>query len=456
MIKSIQTKDPVNAELRKNKTEQRRLLKIKAMEEEENIARGKLEERISTRWQEHILAFQDQVKKLQKGMSDKHAKKLKELDHVKNMEYARAKEYVEEREAFVKGQFDKEVYNVKRKYQQHIGNRNTEQMKALEIRDIENRWTKQGSKLRDTIRQKNLLTERKFKADAENLIKHKRRDEAELDICLRKINARYYEQQDQHRTFYIERHESKFKEKRELIMKEEALYLSQTKDIDIISQESKSDNLDEDLQSERKGDTTKRSHENITSALASKFRQNLRKSILTKASPSVQLAVDIHNEGIVVIHRNTADKSTERTKSDFLPKSTDKTRSEFMPWSSTSRNYLYDIICGVIPRVTGLLDIGSFKNSGLQGGQLKCLVTDLRVSDEFAIKQRSTAFRQIKELNSKGSFLSLQAKLAALEETMIKRAEIEALCKKSTKKAAQEGEREVQKLKVNYKGKCSS
>lgn len=428
----------MNAELRKKKTEQRRVLKIKAMEEEEKVARGKLEEQISTRWQEHILAFQDQVKKLKKGLSDKHAKKMKELDHVKNMEYARAKEYVEEREAFIKSQFDKEVYNVKIKYQQHRGSHNTEQM-LLEIRDVENRWTKEGSKLRETIRQKNLQTEQKFTIDAETLMKHRRRDEAELDICLRKINARYYEQQDQHRTFYIQRHKNHFKEKREFLMKEEALYLSETKDVEIASHDSNSDILDEEVTEERTGCAQLNTRKNKSAAESSIFRQKLRKTILTKASPSVQLAVDIHNEGIVVIYRggsNTTDKSGERTK------------TEFMPWSSTSRNYLYDIICGVIPRATSLLEIGCVKNSGLQGGQLKCLVTDLRVSDETAIKQRSIAFKQIRELNSKGNLNSLKEKTAALEETMIRHTEMEAACKKSTKKAAQEGEREAQKLKV--------
>ena len=435
-------KDPINLELRKRKTEERRAIKLRALERDEKDARKRLEEQISTRWQEHILAFQDQVKKLKSGLSDKHGKKMKELDRKNTVDYAKAKEYVAEREALMKNQFEKEVYNVNRKYQHHRGNPITEQMKALEIREIENRWSKQRSQLRETIRQ----TERKLKIDAESLMKQRRQDEADLDVCLRKINARYYEQQDQHRTFYIQRHENLFNEKRELLLKEEPLYLSETQSADATFQivTNADDKISEKGEKRyetggKNGFSTKGRKDTKSPAESSIFRQKLRKTILMKATSSVQLGVDIHNEGILVIHRmnsNNADKSTERTK------------TEFMPWSSTSRNFLYDIICGVIPLQADLLEVGSFNNSGLQGGQLKCLITDLRVSDETAIKQRAIAFRQIKELSSKGDLAALKEKIAALEATVIKHTEVEAACKKSTKKAAQDEERAAQKLKV--------
>ena len=152
-------------------------------------------------------------------------------------------------------------------------------------------------------------------------------------------------------------------------------------------------------------------------------RQKLRKTV-TSGTP-IQLAVDLHNEGIVV-HYRSADSTAENPpplvpsgigarsisspahgqKGDGtdgnLPKGADKAasgegekegsglpsggkwssgsgggRSEFIAWGIRARQLLYSIVCGEVPRGYAADKIDSDGKGLLQGGQIKCTVRKL-------------------------------------------------------------------------------
>ena len=74
--------------------------------------------------------------------------------------------------------------------------------------------------------------------------------------------------------------------------------------------------------------------------------------------------------------------------------------SDFIPWGVRARKILHSIVCGEVPAGYDVGGSGSGGISGsggssahgtLQGGQIKCMVTDMRTSDKTASAQRAIA-----------------------------------------------------------------
>ena len=139
-------------------------------------------------------------------------------------------------------------------------------------------------------------------------------------------------------------------------------------------------------------------------------RQKLRKS-LSSGIP-IQLAIDIHNEGIVAHYRSVADNdtcgsptpvaqehgvkegetsNTATTSSNKHPSAEMKKgvdtitecggkwssgpgKSKFFAWGIQAREFLYSVFCGEVPMGYLADEIDSTAKDALQGGQIKCMV----------------------------------------------------------------------------------
>jgi hypothetical protein len=131
-----------------------------------------------------------------------------------------------------------------------------------------------------------------------------------------------------------------------------------------------------------------------------------------------QLSIEIHNEGLWVAIQLQDDDSSKKLDGSASNSGPEDNPSggvrdeEFLVWGTRARSVLESITCGEIPsgydRI--LLDASdAYPNSSSlssQGGQVRCVVTDLRTSEETASEQRATAARdfdatQIPDLESK-------------------------------------------------------
>ena len=142
---------------------------------------------------------------------------------------------------------------------------------------------------------------------------------------------------------------------------------------------------------------------------AAVMRHKRRKHIMNGAT--VNMAVDIHNEGIFLMTTNT--QKNENSLSRFGNVSntspgvgtivSDETSGQpclFIPWGAKARSFLYSIMCGEIPIGYGLEKMtGSLANQKLlDGGLLKCIITDTRTSDETAVSDRAESYPRIQKL----------------------------------------------------------
>lgn len=120
-----------------------------------------------------------------------------------------------------------------------------------------------------------------------------------------------------------------------------------------------------------------------------------------------QLSVEIHNEGLWVsiqLHDDDASKKLDgKSSTGGVDGQIRRTEEEFLVWGTRARSVLESITSGEIP--SGY-DRTLMDSNDLLGGQVRCVVTDLRTSEETASAQRAHATRefdssQIAELEAK-------------------------------------------------------
>eukprot|EP00984_Skeletonema_dohrnii_P037633 scaffold39894_cov133-Skeletonema_dohrnii-CCMP3373.AAC.3 len=127
---------------------------------------------------------------------------------------------------------------------------------------------------------------------------------------------------------------------------------------------------------------------------------------------TVQVAVDIHNEGLFLMARSTQENDNSLSRFGNVSNTapgvgtivTDDTSGRpclFIPWGAKARSFLYSIVCGDIPPGYGLEKVtaGSTSNQKLlDGGLVKCMITDTRTSQETAISDRAHSYPKIQKL----------------------------------------------------------
>ena len=141
------------------------------------------------------------------------------------------------------------------------------------------------------------------------------------------------------------------------------------------------------------------------------LRHKRRKHIMN--GTTVQVAVDIHNEGLFLMARSTHEN--EKSLSSFGNVSntapgvgtivTDDSSGRpclFIPWGAKARSFLYSIVCGDIPPGYGLEKAtGSMSSQKLlDGGLVKCMITDTRTSQETASSDRAQSYPKIQKLTN--------------------------------------------------------
>lgn len=126
--------------------------------------------------------------------------------------------------------------------------------------------------------------------------------------------------------------------------------------------------------------------EGLAETAGAASRHKHRKTILSQIGR--QLAVELHNEGLWVSSVANSDEEGKKTENSES--------HEFILWGSRAHMILESIVCGEIPPGFERMDFG--EAGILQGGQIRCVITDLRTSDELASVQRASAVRELEEL----------------------------------------------------------
>ena len=140
------------------------------------------------------------------------------------------------------------------------------------------------------------------------------------------------------------------------------------------------------------------------------LRQKRRKGAL--GIQSIVLQVEVHNEGIVLMPR-TANSSGDSKSKDGTSEADAEAKKyhAFFAWGLKARQILHSILCGEVPDGFGW-DAIPYGGS-LQAGQVRCMVTDMRTSDELASIMRAKAAMEQEGLQAKKR---VAAKVTELQE----------------------------------------
>lgn len=129
----------------------------------------------------------------------------------------------------------------------------------------------------------------------------------------------------------------------------------------------------------------------------SKVALRLDRVSRVKSRHPPSLVVEIHNEGVFcrvnctgAIYKNqavNADKEKDAMRAN---------KDKLMPWGRRARQFLYDVLCGVIPDDEAVLRLKNNPSRNKCGvDTMKCLLLDLRTSDTTASADRSAMRKKI-------------------------------------------------------------
>lgn len=162
-------------------------------------------------------------------------------------------------------------------------------------------------------------------------------------------------------------------------------------------------------------------------------RHKHRKTIMSQAPR--QLNIELHNEGLwVAVVESSGTNNETKTQVEH----------EFIPYGTRANSVLMSIVCGELPSGYERFDFGEAQT--LQGGQLRCVLTDLRASEGSASEQRATAMlaqeeAAIQDLEGKAKILVSTANEA--EQALAKVQDEE----KASLSAAENAKADVEKAK---------
>ncbi|GKY92665.1 hypothetical protein MPSEU_000236500 [Mayamaea pseudoterrestris] len=120
-------------------------------------------------------------------------------------------------------------------------------------------------------------------------------------------------------------------------------------------------------------------------------RHKHRKTVMSHSSR--QLSLEIHNEGLwisLIVHKDSHGESNPKSTSD--DKKNSSGNEQFIPWGIRAHDILCSVTCGEIPAAFEQFNFG--EAAELQSGQVRCVLVDLRTSEESAATLRATSMSE--------------------------------------------------------------
>ncbi len=240
-------------------------------------------------------------------------------------------------------------------------------------------------------------TEAEYRKEQTKIRQQYEKQLAEVESNRRGIYTKMYSGFQQLRQRYLKRHVHKMMKKKEALE-------SSLQDEEL--PEEKREEMDLQPKGLRNGDEValrppspiKTSSEGFNSSPYGKSgaaaRHKHRKGTLSQIAK--QLSVEIHNEGLWIAILE--EKKEEKRKDPPLDPHTESDKKTFFPWGIEARDFLESIVCGEIPSMLESKDFDFGDTVAMNGGHIRCVLTDLRTSDETASAQRVESIKEQAEL----------------------------------------------------------
>ena len=282
----------------------------------------------------------------------------------------------------------------------------SQQIKAKQNQELES-FRKKGNELKNSA-------EADFQREQEKIRKLHVQQMQEIESSRQKLHAKVLHQYQQIRQRYLKRHLQKvMKDKEELLSQGPAIVPISPSNAGSISsalaaafknsKELAKSTMEEKV--ELNPPAPIRSAElwadNLPQVAGGAARHKHRKSVLSQTVR--QLNLEIHNEGLWLAP-SPVETDSESKKNDATKVSSSS--YEYIPWGVKAYQILDAVVCGEIPVGTFERIMEKHPNAAelmsVQAGQVRCVVSDLRTSEETASLQRYAAVieHQEEELKS--------------------------------------------------------
>jgi hypothetical protein len=214
-------------------------------------------------------------------------------------------------------------------------------------------------------------SEQDLKAQSTILSTHHKKRQAETERHAEELAKQCKQAQEQMKAKLLRLHKERFEHKLKSIQQLHQRLNEASKAQDSAHPTATSSDAAIDHDSSSSPYDTSISHHAVT--------RHKRRKICTNSAP-FGMSVEAHNEGIIVMTRSSdGDHSSSASRT-----------SEFIPWSLKARKLLYAVLSGELPEQFTNLYFSGKKD--LDGGLVRCMITDCRTSEDTAICDRAEAF----------------------------------------------------------------
>jgi hypothetical protein len=421
-----QDQDPLYAKFRSNETKTKIVLALQRIDADEEAGRKEIEMMVGLQLKEKQMSTEKNFENYKLKMSIEEQKEI-----------ARLQEAYAEKVRSNQGKIEQGMLVLRKRHaaenqkllQQH---RQQTQQRRVTPETAQNEWNQLSQRLHlkhqhqiqefagkgEEVKKK---CESEFQRETAKLRNQFEKRLKDVDANRQSIYSRMYTGFQQLRQRYLKRHAQAMDKRREALRAEEAKESRESKEEDKRSGRDKA-----------KGDLTENEFLRPPSPLKSSAewyvhtpyeasgaasRHKHRKGVLSQINK--QLSVELHNEGLWISQLKIEDANKKKEEGNTSTDTDDD--MFFIPWGVQAREVLDSIVCGEIPSAGGCdkFDFGSSVASN--GGHLRCVMTDLRTSDETASIQRAEAVlqREQKEILKKETKISdVQSSIASTEKSV--------------------------------------
>ncbi|KAL7522041.1 hypothetical protein ACHAWX_006747 [Stephanocyclus meneghinianus] len=346
-------------------------IKLAALQAEKDVDLAKIKAYLDAKWEERSQEMQIQIKKVRDEMLAKQERQRKQLESNHKKKLAAEEAKVEEAMEWLLQQQKNDLNKRMSKHQQETQKTglSEENMKEWDnlMSDLRDRHREQVRQLQAKKAELKKKSELEFKAQSNILSTHHKKRQLETDRHGDDLNKQCHTKQEQLKAQVLRLHTERYNQKLK----------------DIQSQLSDDHAARDNDSNAKASDGVHRIHKDYSqhydvSISHHSVARHKRRKIFTNNAP-FGMSVEIHNEGIIVMTRTS---DVDHSKS--------KRMSIFLPWSSKAQRVLHSVICGEIPsEINNRYFTGG---QGLDGGLVRCMITDMRTTEDTAICDRAESF----------------------------------------------------------------
>lgn len=395
--------DPAYQKYQQQLAEEERQKKLKALDEADELGRKEIEAVIAQQCKEKKAATERSLEKYKQRAIDTEKLNTNRMQQIYRQKTASVMSKISDGIKILQRRHQKELQSELQLHQQRASQRRlTEAMANSEWKtisqQIQSRQHHSLSNFNARGEELKKKTEAEYRREMEKIQKDYQTRLAEVESSRQKLFAKLHLQSQQLQQRYLKRHSQRImKEKEELLAQDltatDATSTTSTSPTRHNPREIAKSTMEEraELKPPEPIRCIQPWAKELPTVSGASVRHKHRKGVMNQTVRQLQL--EIHNEGLWI---STALPS-EKNKDD---KNSVDNNYEFVPWGAKAHAILESVVCGEIP--VGLERFverhpNATEILALQGGQVRCMLSDLRTSEETASMQRALAKKELEE-----------------------------------------------------------